>query len=224
MQSVVYFLPTWFLCMCVWACSQWFLVPAPSETRVCSSKKDQHVSASVPITHFSQPGPGMGHTGSIATTAGLFCPCCHATEDSAVLWHLYLSTISTRTLREATSMHTPSVFFLIIEHFFCQVYGFISGLLHSCAVCWLRFSRADVGHTFLSLDFVKFLKVGYFFMAVSCASGLLKRKWCLPGSTRSHVPCSSEPKAHTHTHMYNKQTFSPTEDKYLFYIVVCLLV
>lgn len=55
-------------------------------------------------------------------------------------------------------------------------------------------------------------------MAVSCdASGLLKRKWCLPGSARNHVLCSSEPKTYTHTHTHNKQTFFPTEDKYLFY-------
>lgn len=104
-------------------------MPTLSETRVCSSTKDQHFSASVPKTHFSQPGLGMSHTGSTPTTAGLFCPGCHATEDSAVIWHLYLSTMSTRTLLEAASMHMPSLFFLMIEKFLCQVYGFISGLL-----------------------------------------------------------------------------------------------
>lgn len=167
----------------------------------------------------------MGHTGSISTTAGLFCPSCHASKDSAVIWHPYLSTISTkhcwRLLACMCCFHYSHFNFPLSALWllpFCFVYQFFWGVFfaeggtHFCPSALWKLSKLAC------------VRVFYFFMAVSCvASGLLKRKWCSPASARNHVFCSSEPKTHTHT-CTSKHTSTPTEDKSFFFklLFVCL--
>lgn len=149
-------------------------------------------------------------------TAGLFCPWCHATKDSTVIWHPYLdfcrqATRSTLTAQGNLHTRTHCISFLLFhiqELDFFHTFQTLS-LLFLCDntgwsvplfvwLCWSRLPPKWVC-VCVCVCFVHMCERHQYSWLWCLCDVLLKRKWCRAASARNHDFCSSEPRTHTYT-------------------------